>query len=130
MATRVRAGRSDKAVMGASRSGSYKVTATRPDVRTGATGRGGKISAKTARRRSALRVRPHPMAPRTSTLSGPRRRRPFDMLPALEELPRGDECGERRRGSSEAEGDARAEELGQSARQWSGYRARASLNHA
>src|SRR3954451_1472274 len=70
MATRVRAGRSDKTVMGASRTGSYEVTATRPDVRTDATGHGRQISAKTARRRSALRVRPRPMAPQTSSLSG------------------------------------------------------------
>src|SRR3712207_9515034 len=69
MATRVRAGRSDKTVMGASRTGSYEVTATRPDVRTDATGHGRQISAKTARRRSALRVRPRPMAPQTSSLS-------------------------------------------------------------
>src|SRR5215203_7277002 len=72
MATRVRAGRSDKTVMGASRTGSYEVTATRPDVRTDATGHGRQISAKTARRRSALRVRPRPMAPQTSSLSAPR----------------------------------------------------------
>src|SRR3954454_1250964 len=69
MATRVRAGRSDKTVMGASRTGSYEVTATRPDVRTDATGHGRHISAKTARRRSALRVRPRPVAPETSSLS-------------------------------------------------------------
>ena len=49
MATRVRAGRSDKTVMGASRTGSYEVTATRPDVRNSATGHGRQISAKTAR---------------------------------------------------------------------------------
>ena len=48
MATRVRAGRSDKTVMGASRTGSYEVTATRPDVRNDATEHGRQISAKTA----------------------------------------------------------------------------------
>src|SRR3954466_5063317 len=69
MATRVRAGRSDKTVMGASRTGSYEVTATRPDVREDATGHGRQISAKTARRRSLPRVRPRPMAPQTSSLS-------------------------------------------------------------
>src|SRR3712207_4111918 len=69
MATRVRAGRSDKTVMGASRTGSYEVTATRPDVRTSVTGHSRQISAKTARRRSALRVRPHPMTPTASSLS-------------------------------------------------------------
>src|SRR5688500_19224479 len=72
MATRVRAGRSDRTVMGASRTGSYEVTATRPDVREDATGHGRQISAKTARRRSALRVRPRPMAPPTSSLSAGR----------------------------------------------------------
>src|SRR3954454_18405933 len=69
MATRVRAGWSDKTVMGASRTGSYEVTATRPDVREDATGHGRQISAKTARRRSLPRVRPRPMAPQTSSLS-------------------------------------------------------------
>jgi hypothetical protein len=69
MATRGRAGRSDKTVMGASRTGSYEVTATRPDVRTDATGHGRQISAKTARRRSPTRVRPRPMTPKTSSLS-------------------------------------------------------------
>src|SRR3712207_9384435 len=85
MATRVRAGRSDKTVMGASRTGSYEVTATRPDVRTDATGHGRQISAKTARRRSALRVRPRPMAPQTSSLSGGRL-----VLPVVSPLPEGD----------------------------------------
>src|SRR3954466_10965398 len=70
MATRVRAGRSDKTVMGASRTGSYEVTATRPDVRNSATGHSRQISAKTARRRSELRVRPRPMTPTASSLSG------------------------------------------------------------
>src|SRR3954454_18509665 len=48
MATRGRAGWSDKTVTGASRTGSYEVTAARPDVRNSATGSRRQISPKTA----------------------------------------------------------------------------------
>src|SRR4051794_23385391 len=83
METRVHAGWSDKTVMGASRTGSYEVTATRPDVREDATGHGRQISAKTARRRSLPRVRPRPMAPQTSSLSPRGSRSPvLDLEPA------------------------------------------------
>ena len=47
MAMRGRAGWSDKTVTGASSTGSYEVTAARPDVRNSATGGRRQISAKT-----------------------------------------------------------------------------------